>query len=114
MHVLSFRLSRDFGLALLAAWPAQVLGLVALGAPLASTASVAILMLPLALSGACVWLRAGQRHPAVFRQKRLVFGLFSLAVLVLVLSSYFQPTEAPTGHALPECYSGCVTSHYFP
>lgn len=67
-----FGISGRVGLALLAFWPALAVGLSATGERLSLIYVVALLGILPALLGAVTWLKAGQRHPKVFLQKRLV------------------------------------------
>jgi hypothetical protein len=85
-----FGVSGRFGLALLVAWPALVVGLAIHGGSPVSIALIALLGMPLALLGAITWLKAGQRHADIYFQKRLMTGIFTVFVACGLLSALLR------------------------
>jgi predicted membrane protein len=97
-----FGISGRVGLALLAAWPALAVGLSVTRGRFESILMVAIFWLPVALLGAIAWLRAGQRHPRVFFQKRLMVGIYA-AIVTACLVSAFSHFQLPRQAAVCTC-----------
>ncbi len=96
-----FGISGRVGLALLVAWPALTIGLSATGERLILIYVVALLGILPALFGAVTWLRAGQRHPKVFFQKRLITLLCALTALSVPFTHW--PLRLALVSSIPVC-----------